>query len=385
LREHQGFTLKTNRERMIGATRVVVKIGTSALTNSSGRLDEKHLGRLATGLLDIAKRRQLLVVSSGAIALGVERLKLSKRPKDVPSKQACAAVGQSRLMQAWERALTPKVVGQVLLTHADVQNRKRYLNARHALETLLEHQVIPIINENDTVSVDEIKFGDNDALAGLVTGLVGADALVILSDVEGLFESDPRKNVKARLIREVTALDATIKSMAQGPANGLGTGGMATKIQAAELAMSSGAFCVIAPGNGEAVLQRIFAGEEVGTVFVPATQSQAARRRWIGKALRAKGRVAIDAGAAQALQHKKKSLLPAGIVSVEGRFQSGDAVDIVYLDHVVGRGLVSYSADELRAVQGRRTEEFEKLLGFRGAPEAVHRDNLVVWPASNAD
>ncbi len=377
--------MKTDRERLIGSQRVVVKIGTNALTNSSGRLDEKHMSRLATGLLDIARNRQLLVVSSGAIALGVEHLKLSRRPKDVPGKQACAAVGQSRLMQAWERALSPRVVGQVLLTHDDVQNRKRYLNARHALETLLEHQAVPVINENDTVSVDEIKFGDNDALAGMVTGLVGADALVILSDVEGLFESDPRRNAKAKLVRTVTLLDATVKSMAQGTGNGLGTGGMTTKLQAAELAMSSGAFCVIAPGSGESVLERIFAGEEVGTLFVPARQSQDARRRWIGKALRAKGRVVVDAGARQALQQKKKSLLPAGIVSVEGRFQSGDAIDIVYLDQNIGRGLVSYSADELRAVQGKRTEAFEKILGFRGAPEAVHRDNLVVWPSIDSD
>ncbi len=368
----------SSRSRLASAKRVVVKIGTNALTNRSGRFDADHFARLAGILVDVAKHREVLVVSSGAIALGVERLRLNRRPKDIAGKQACAAVGQSRLMHAWEQALAPRVVAQVLLTHSDVQDRKRYLNARYALERLLRHRVIPVINENDTVSVDEIKFGDNDTLAGVVCGLVSAQALVILSDVDGLYDADPRVNQGAKLLVEVPVIDAAIRAMGGHSRSAVGTGGMATKLKAAELATATGACCVIAPGHRPELLERLFEGAEVGTLFLPHHTGEGAKRRWIGHALRPKGTLVVDEGAFEAVSLKKRSLLPAGIVKVVGKFGTGDLVELCFGEHVFGRGLVTYSAKELVKVMGKRTGDLEPLLGFQGPAEAVHRDNLVL-------
>jgi glutamate 5-kinase len=358
---------------------VVVKVGTNALTNATGRLHRPHLQRLADELLEVAKSRELVIVSSGAIALGVERLGLSERPKDIPGKQACAAVGQSALMRAWEEALAPRVVAQILLTHADVQDRRRYLNARHALERLLAQRVVPIINENDTVSVDEIKFGDNDTLAGLVAGLVGADALVVLSDVDGLYDADPRSNPHAALVPVVNGVTKELLEIAGGSGSAVGTGGMATKVRAAAKAMESGVRCVIAAGHAPGALPRIFDGEEVGTLFEPATERRQARRAWIAHALKAKGTLVVDAGARAAVVERKKSLLPSGIVRVEGQFAHGDPVDLADASGTVfARGLAAYSADDLRRIAGKKTSQLEAVLGFRGLDEAVHRDDLAV-------
>jgi glutamate 5-kinase len=371
---------KTGREALTRARRVVVKIGTNALTRSTGRVHRPHLERLGAQLKAIAEGRQLVVVSSGAIALGVERLKLAERPTDIPGKQACAAVGQSRLMRAWEEVLEPRVVAQVLLTHSDVQDRRRYLNARHALERLLHDGVVPIINENDTVSVDEIKFGDNDTLAGLVAGLVGADLLIILSDVAGLYDADPRTHPEARLVPEVRGVDAKLLAAAGGAGSRAGTGGMATKLRAAIAVTELGLRCVIAAGHEPEVLDRVLAGEPLGTLFEPdAASPRHARTAWIAHALKPRGTLLVDAGARDAVVVRKKSLLPSGIREVTGTFSQGDPVDLATSDGgVFARGLAAYGAEELRRLAGRKSAQIESLLGYRGLDEAVHRDDLAV-------
>jgi glutamate 5-kinase len=359
--------------------RVVVKIGTNALTANTGRVQRAHLQRLADQLLAVAGTRELIVVSSGAIALGVERLKLAARPRDIPGKQACAAVGQSQLMRAWEEALAPRVVAQVLLTHADVQDRRRYLNARHALERLLEQGVIPVINENDTVSVDEIKFGDNDSLAGLVAGLVGADALIILSDVDGLYDADPRSNPKAQRIAEVHGVTRAMLAAAGGSGSAVGTGGMATKLRAAMYANELGLRCVIAAGDERDVVTRVLGGEPLGTLFEPGTTPRHARAAWIAHALKPKGTLVVDAGARDAVVIRKKSLLPSGVRAVTGSFSSGDPVDLVVEGGAAfARGLAAYGADELRRLAGKKSAQIEPTLGYRGLDEAVHRDDLTL-------
>lgn len=366
---------KLGREALVTAKRVVIKIGTNALTNATGKFHRAHFERLAQELLGLAKTREVIIVSSGAIALGVERLGLAAKPHDVPGQQACAAVGQSRLMHEWEEALSPRVVAQVLLTHSDVQDRRRYLNARHALERLLSEGVIPVINENDTVSVDEIKFGDNDTLAGLVAGLVGAEVLVVLSDVEGLYDADPRTHAGAQLIRVVTKVTRAMLASAGGTGSAVGTGGMATKLAAAARVSELGIRCVIAGGH----LTQIFAGAEVGTLFEPLSDRRDARTAWIAHALKPRGVLRVDDGACLAVLERKKSLLPSGITQVDGHFAHGDPVDLVSPEGVVfARGLVAYSAQELRRIAGKKTSQIEATLGYRGLDEAVHRDDLVV-------
>ena len=361
------------------AKRVVVKIGTNALTNTTGRFHRPHFERLANELLLLAKTRELIIVSSGAIALGVERLGLASKPKDIPGKQACAAVGQSRLMRAWEEALAPRIVAQVLLTHSDVQDRRRYLNARHALDRLIADGVVPVINENDTVSVDEIKFGDNDTLAGLVAGLVSADALVILSDVDGLYDADPRKHPEARRIEEVSVVTRAMLASAGGSGSAVGTGGMATKLRAAQQVTELGIRCVIAAGQRPGTLTRVFEGANEGTLFEPQEGKRDARHAWIAHALKAKGTLVVDAGARAAVLERKKSLLPSGIREVKGNFSHGDPVDLSD-EHgeVFARGLAAYGADELRKLAGKRTQQIEATLGYRGLDEAVHRDDLAM-------
>ncbi len=375
----QRDATQTGRAALRNARRVVVKIGTNALTASTGRVQQAHLERLAAQLSAVAEGRELLVVSSGAIALGVERLGLPARPKDIPGKQAAAAVGQSRLMRAWEEALAPRIVAQVLLTHADVQDRRRYLNARHALERLLEQRVIPVINENDTVSVDEIKFGDNDSLAGLVAGLVGADALVILSDVDGLYDADPRTNPQAKRIDEVHDVTRAMVAAAGGSGSAVGTGGMITKLRAAMYATELGLRCVIAAGLEPQVVTRVLDGEAVGTLFEPTTTPRHARAAWIAHALKPKGTLVVDTGARDALVTRKKSLLPSGVKAVTGHFSQGDPVDLLVEGGApFARGLVAYGADELRRIAGKRSTQIEPTLGYRGLDEAVHRDDLAL-------
>jgi glutamate 5-kinase len=369
------------RSGLRAAKRVVVKIGTGALTNATGRFDRAHFEKLCGELHWVTQGRELVVVSSGAIALGVERLGLAGRPTDIPGKQACAAVGQSRLMQAYEEALgrQRRAVAQVLLTHDDVQDRRRYLNARNALRRLLQEGALPIVNENDTVSVDELKFGDNDTLAGLVTGLVEADALIILSDVEGLYAADPSKDPAAELIREVASVTPEVLARSGGSRTGLGTGGMATKVRAAAQATEVGALCVITSGRVPGRLRQALQGEPVGTLFERQTTRRHARTAWLAHAVRAKGRLVVDDGARKALCKAHKSLLPSGIRAVEGDFGVGDPVELAGLDgSAFGKGLASYSAEELRRIAGQRSGRIEQILGYRSLDEAVHRDDLAL-------
>ncbi|PTL83637.1 glutamate 5-kinase [Vitiosangium sp. GDMCC 1.1324] len=371
----------SGRDAVRAARRVVVKIGTNALTNATGRFNRAHFEALSEDLLWAAQGRDLVVVSSGAIALGVERLGLPARPKDIPGKQACAAVGQSRLMQAYEEAFgrEDRRVAQVLLTHGDVQDRRRYLNVKHALERLIEARVVPVINENDTVSVDELKFGDNDTLAGLVAGVVEADALIVLSDVEGLFTADPRKNPDARLLPQVDAVTPELLALAGGSGSQVGTGGMSTKIRAAARVTELGIRCVITSGATPGRLRSVLSGEPVGTLFETPGTRRNARMAWIAHALKPKGRLIVDKGAREAVVTSKRSLLPSGIRSVEGDFGRGDPVDLVdEQGQVFARGLSSYDDGELRRIAGLKSTDIESVLGYRYLDEAVHRDDLAV-------
>jgi glutamate 5-kinase len=371
----------SGRDAVRAARRVVVKIGTNALTNATGRFNREHFEALGEDLLWAAQGRELVVVSSGAIALGVERLGLHARPKDIPGKQACAAVGQSRLMQAYEETFSKadRRVAQVLLTHGDVQDRRRYLNVKHALERLIEAGVVPIINENDTVSVDELKFGDNDTLAALVAGVVEADALIILSDVEGLFTADPRKDPEARLLDQVDAVTPVLLALAGGSGSQVGTGGMATKVRAAARVTELGVRCLITSGAVPGRLRSVLSGEPMGTLFETKGSRRSARTAWIAHALKPKGRLLVDAGARDAIVVGKRSLLPSGIRSVEGDFERGDPVDLVdEQGQAFARGLSAYEDGELRRIAGLKSTDIESVLGYRYLDEAVHRDDLAV-------
>ncbi|WP_239014488.1 glutamate 5-kinase [Archangium violaceum] len=371
----------SGRDAVRAARRVVVKIGTNALTNATGRFNRAHFEALGEDLLWAAQGRELVVVSSGAIALGVERLGLPARPKDIPGKQACAAVGQSRLMQAYEEAFgkADRRVAQVLLTHGDVQDRRRYLNVKHALERLIESNVVPVINENDTVSVDELKFGDNDTLAALVAGVVEADALIVLSDVEGLFTADPRKDPNARLLSQVDAVTPELLALAGGSGSQVGTGGMSTKIRAAARVTELGIRCVITSGAVPGRLRSVLSGEPVGSLFETSGTRRSARMAWIAHALKPKGRLIVDGGAREAVVVGKRSLLPSGIRAVEGDFGRGDPVDLVDAQgQVFARGLSAYEDGELRRIAGLKSADIESVLGYRYLDEAVHRDDLAV-------
>lgn len=370
----------SGRASLKKARRIVVKIGTAALTKKSGRFHREHFDALSDDLLRAAESRDLIVVSSGAIALGVERLGWPQRPKEIPGKQACAAVGQSRLMRAYEEAFEKKgrLTAQVLLTHQDLEDRRRYRNAKLALERLLDANVVPIINENDTVSVDELKFGDNDTLAGLVAPLCGAEALVLLSDVPGLYSADPRDDPNAVLIPEVEVITPSLMALAGASGSLVGTGGMATKVRAAARAAESGIPTVIAAGVAGA-LGQVLEGETVGTFFHPRVDRRSARVAWIAHALRPRGKLVVDDGAREALTKGKKSLLPSGIRRVDGSFLEGDAVDLEDGSGLVfARGIAAYGAEDMRAIAGHRSVEIESLIGFRYIDEAVHRDDLAL-------
>jgi glutamate 5-kinase len=321
------------------------------------------------------------VVSSGAVARGVERLGLKSRPKEIPGKQAAAAVGQSRLMRLYDDALSTfdRIVAQVLLTHADIQSRTRYLNARHALERLLEKGAVPIINENDTVSVEELKFGDNDNLAGMVVDLVGADILVILTDIDGVYTADPRVDPSAKRIDEMQGVSDEMLAAGGGSRSGVGTGGMASKLRAARRAGESGVPTFIVPGKHVGVLDSVLAGESIGT-FIAADESRGSgRKRWIARDLQKRGELRVDEGAVKALVELRKSLLPSGVKEVRGHFAEGDAVEICDLSgKPVARGLSGYASDDLKRILGVKSADIESVLGYKFLDEAVHRDDLVI-------
>jgi glutamate 5-kinase len=377
----------SRQETIRQARRVIVKIGTGVLTAPGGGFDRTRFDNLCGELARAAASRDVVVVSSGAVALGVERLGLKGRPREIPAKQAAAAVGQSRLMRLYDDALGAHglTVAQVLLTHADIQSRTRYLNARHALETLLEKRAVPIINENDTVSVEELKFGDNDNLAGMAVDLVGADLLVILTDIDGLYTADPRTNPAATKIDELPGIDDAVLALAGGSSSAVGTGGMASKLRAARRAGESGVPTIIVPGRRDRVLDEALAGEPVGTFVAASDQRSSGRKRWIARDLARKGELRVDAGAVRAIVAHNKSLLPSGVKEVRGLFAEGEAVEICDLEgKPIARGLAGYSSDDLRRIAGAKSADIEGILGYKYLDEAVHRDDLVVMPGAEA-
>jgi glutamate 5-kinase len=363
------------------ARTLVVKVGSSLVTNDGRGLDTEAIARWADQVSRLASLgRQTILVSSGAIAEGLQRLGWARRPRAMHELQAAAAVGQMGLVQCYESCFRRHGLhtAQVLLTHADMADRQRYLNARSTLRTLLGMRVIPVINENDTVVTDEIRLGDNDTLAAMVTNLVEADALVILTDQAGLYDADPRSAPGAQLVANGRAGDPALEAMAGG-AGALGRGGMLTKILAAKRAARSGAHTVIASGREPDVLVRLAQGEAIGTLLSAATVPLAARKQWLADHLTVGGRLVLDAGAARALVAGGKSLLPIGVVEVAGEFERGEVVACVNADgKEIARGLANYSAEETRRIMRRPSSEIESILGYVDEPELIHRDNLVL-------
>jgi glutamate 5-kinase len=364
------------------ARRIVVKVGSSLVTNDGRGLDEAAIGEWCRQMAVLASEgREVIMVSSGAIAEGMKRLGWTTRPHEIHALQAAAAVGQMGLAQIYETKLRENGLrsAQVLLTHADLADRERYLNARSTLLTLLQHKVLPVINENDTVVNDEIKFGDNDTLGALVANLVEADALVILTDQKGLFTADPRKDPAASFVHEARAGDPTLEAMAGGAGSSLGRGGMITKILAAKRAAGSGASTVIAWGREPDALLRLARGESIGTLLVAQTQKQQARKQWMADHLQLRGSVVVDAGAADKLCSEGKSLLAIGMTSVDGAFSRGDVIAIRDESGTeIARGLANYASAEARLICRKTSGEFESLLGYTAEPEMVHRDNMIL-------
>ena len=364
------------------ARRIVVKVGSSLVTNEGRGVDAAAISNWCRQLAALAGQgREVVMVSSGAIAEGMKRLGWATRPKELHELQAAAAVGQMGLVQMYESKLSEHGLGsaQVLLTHADLADRERYLNARSTLLTLLGMKVIPVINENDTVVNDEIKFGDNDTLGALVANLVEADALVILTDQRGLYSADPRKDPQARFIDEATAGEPVLEQMAGGAGSSLGRGGMITKILAAKRAAGSGASTVIAWGREPDVLMRLAAGEAIGTLLLAGTPKYAARKQWMADHLQLRGVVTIDDGAVIKLREEGKSLLPIGVLDVSGDFHRGDVIAVQSASGLaVARGLANYSSAEARLIARKPSSQIEGLLGFANEPELIHRDNMVL-------
>jgi glutamate 5-kinase len=364
------------------ARRIVVKVGSSLVTNEGRGVDEQAIGNWCRQLAALAaERRELVMVSSGAIAEGMKRLGWATRPKELHEQQAAAAVGQMGLVQMYETKLREHGLrsAQVLLTHADLADRERYLNARSTLLTLLSLGVIPVINENDTVVNEEIKFGDNDTLGALVANLVEADALVILTDQRGLYSADPRKDPQARFIDEAVAGDPALELMAGGAGSAIGRGGMLTKVLAAKRAAGSGASTIIAWGREPDVLLRLASGEAIGSALLAATPKLAARKQWMVDHLQLRGAVVVDDGAEQKLLGEGKSLLPIGVVAVQGDFRRGDVIAVRGgSGKELARGLANYSSTETRLISRKPSTLIEATLGYVNEPELIHRTNLVL-------
>jgi len=363
--------------------RIVVKVGSSLVTNQGQGLDHDALTRWAGQIAELKKMgKEIVLVSSGAIAEGIQRLGWKKRPHAVHELQAAAAVGQMGLVQAYESCFRQHGLhaAQILLTHEDLSDRKRYLNARSTLITLLGMNVIPVINENDTVATDEIRFGDNDTLAALVTNLIEGSVLVILTDQGGLFTADPRKDPHARLVEEARAGDPALKAMAGGAGSDIGRGGMLTKVMAARRAARSGAHTVIASGHEPDVLVMLARGKAIGTQLLAETMTLAARKQWLADHLQMRGNLTLDEGAVKALTIGGSSLLSIGVTRIDGNFERGEVVGC--LDPAgkeIARGLVNYSAAETRRILRRASSDIETILGYVGEPELIHRDNLVLF------
>ena len=374
---------KSQERRLVrSAQRWVVKIGSSLVTDGGKGIDPEAIARWAAQIAGLrAQGREVLLVSSGAIAEGMKHLGWVSRPHEIHELQAAAAVGQMGLAQAYESGFSKwrLKTAQILLTHEDIADRRRYLNARSTLHTLLQYGVVPIINENDTVVTDEIKLGDNDTLGALVTNLIEADVLVILTDQEGLFTADPRKDASATLVEFGHAMDPQWMAMAGGAGSGIGKGGMLTKVRAAQRAARSGAATVIASGRESEVLLRLAAGESVGTCLAADLAPIAAKKQWMADQLQLRGRLTLDAGAVKVLLEQGKSLLPIGVAAVDGEFERGDVVACMTPDgREIARGLVNYGASDARRILRRPSHEIEAILGFIEETELIHRDNLIL-------
>ena len=363
---------RETRDGLGAVKRVVVKLGSRLLAENPA----SRPATIADQVAELRKRGvEIVIVSSGAIALGMRRLRIAARPHELPALQAAAAVGQSRLMQHWEHAFAAHdiAIGQVLLTHDDLGDRRRFLSARLTLRALLDHAVVPIINENDTVATEEIKFGDNDQLAALVCNLVSADALVILTDVEGVRDA---AGVRMPIVHDI---DREAAPVAGASTSGVGSGGMASKVGSARIVTLTGMPAVVAPGREPDVITRVLAGDDLGTLFVPGDETLSSRKHWIAYGTKPAGKLVVDDGAARALVENNKSLLPAGITRVDGEFELGDMVSVTSAAGVeLARGLVAYPAHELRKISGLQSAAIEARLGYKGIDEAIHRDDLVI-------
>ena len=371
---------ESSRQALTTARRWVIKIGSAILTDNGQGLSHESIARLASDVIALREQgREVIIVSSGAVAAGLARLGLDTRPSALDELQAAAAVGQSSLVQAYEAAFAPSgyLCAQILLSHDDVKSRDRYLNARATLQTLLDKGVIPIVNENDTVVTDEIRFGDNDTLAALVANLIDADALLMLTDQQGLFNADPRAVSDATLIQETDAHDTSLDAMVSEGST-LGRGGMVSKLRAARLAARSGALAVIADGREPQVVRHIADGAIIGTLFTTEKQPQPARKQWLASLLYPKGQLVLDAGAVKGVSQAGRSILPVGVTAVTGDFLRGDLVRCVdTAGEEIARGLSNYSAADAKKLLGRASADIEAILGFGGEEELIHRDNLI--------
>ena len=369
------------KQRLITARRVVVKLGSNVIT-AKNSLNLEVIESISQQICTLMNKGiEVILVSSGAMAAGLRKMEMERRPEEIPKRQAISAIGQSGVMNAYEKSFArcDKKVAQILLTAEDLNNRKRYLNARNTLNTLIDWQVVPIINENDTIMVEEIKLGDNDNLAAMITLLMDADFLFILTDIDGLYDKDPRLYPEAELIPRVTNFKKEIEEFASEIPGTLGTGGMLSKIQAARKVTSAGIPMIVARGDISNILLHLFAGENHGTYFVPKKEKMASRKCWIAHTLAPKGSIVIDDGAVHAVRQNGKSLLPIGVISVQGNFEEGAAVSFkTSADQIIGVGLVNYRSFDIDLIKGLKTYQIEACLGSRHYDEIIHRDNLVL-------
>lgn len=374
---------KSYREALKKAKRIVVKVGTSTITYANGKRNFSQIDRLARELSDLQNQgKEMILVSSGAVAVGVDRLGLPAKPSTIPGKQACAAVGQGVLMHTYEKLFADygQVVAQVLITRTEAIDRHRYTNCRNTFMTLLQQGVIPIVNENDVVALDELKIGDNDNMSALVAGIVDADLVIILSDIDGLYTANPATHPDATLVHTVQEITPEVEASAGGVGSSRGTGGMATKIQAAKAATNSGIQLVIASGTEKNAIPRILQGEEIGTLFVSRENRLQFRKRWLAFGAKIQGSIVVDDGCARAIRKAGGcSILPAGIYQVVGDFQTGSTVSVIDKEgHELARGLVHYTASELERIKGCKSSDIEGILGHKNYDEVIHRDDLVI-------
>lgn len=369
------------RPELTKKKRIVVKVGSSTLTHESGKLNYHRIERLVMEIADLANQgKQMVLVSSGAVSAGLGPLGLAKRPQTIREKQAVAAVGQGVLLHTYEKMFREygQTVGQVLLTRMDAQNRRNFMNSRNTLLTMLDMGIIPIINENDVVAIDEVKIGDNDTLSAMVSSIIDADLLVLLSDIDGLYTANPQTHPEAVLIPNVKEIDKHFYEIAEGAGTSIGTGGMYTKIQAASLATSAGVDMIIASGSEDGILRRICQGEEIGTWFTAKDSNLHSKKRWLLSGSKSEGTIVVDEGCRNALIGHGSSLLPVGVVRVEGRFHEGDIVRVICDGVVIAKGIVNYNSEQIAAIKKHQTDEIATILGHEGVyEEVIHRDNLV--------